>query len=95
MNDIRQRSGSFSSKGVVLVFSLCAFADFAWSMLDGRSVAESVSSAILGLVGTGWYLLTMRASSENGKGLVQFTLTPAPHNLDLPESANKTLRTKE
>ncbi len=65
MNDIRQRSGSFSSKGVALVFSVCAFADFAWSMLRGRSVAESVSSAILGLVGTGWYLLTMRAASKN------------------------------
>ncbi len=65
MNDIRQRSRAFSSKGVVLVFSLCAFADFAWSLLRGRSVAESVGSAILGLVGTGWYLLAMRASSKN------------------------------
>ena len=64
MNDIRQRSGSFSSKGVALVFSVCE-SYFAWSMLRGRSVAESVSSAILGLVGTGWYLLTMRAASKN------------------------------
>ena len=49
----------------MLVFSLCALADFAWSIFDGRSIAESVISAILGLVGTGWYLLAMWASSHN------------------------------
>jgi hypothetical protein len=66
MNDTNQQLGrSFTSRGVVLVFSLCALADFAWSMFDGRSVAESVISAILGLVGTGWYLLAMWASSHN------------------------------
>lgn len=47
------------------MFSLCALADFAWSMFRVRSVVESVISAILGLVGTGWYLLAMRASSHN------------------------------
>jgi hypothetical protein len=66
MNDTKQQRGrSFSSRGVVLVFSSCALADFAWSMFDGRSLAESVISAILGLVGTGWYLLAMWASSHN------------------------------
>jgi hypothetical protein len=66
MNDTKQQRGrGFSSRGVVLVFSLCALADFAWSMFDGRSLAESVISAILGLVGTGWYLLAMWASSHN------------------------------
>jgi hypothetical protein len=66
MNDTQQqRSGRISGKGVLVVFSLCALADFAWSLLDRHSVVESVSSAILGLVGTGWYLLTMRASSKN------------------------------
>ena len=54
-----------SFRGVVLVFSLCALADFAWSMFDGRSVAESVTSAIIGLVGTGWYLLVIWAASRN------------------------------
>jgi len=66
MNDTKQQRGrSFSSRGVVLVFSLCALADFAWSRFDGRSVAESIISAILGLVGTGWYLLAMWPSSHN------------------------------
>lgn len=66
MNDSKQqRSRSFGSRGVVLVFSLCALADFAWAMFDGRSVAESVISATLGLFGTGWYLLVMWASSHN------------------------------
>jgi hypothetical protein len=66
MNDTKQQRGRSSSRrGVVLVFSMCALADFAWSMFDGRSLAESVISAILGLVGTGWYLLAMWASSHN------------------------------
>lgn len=66
MNGTRQQRGrSFSSSGVVLAFSLCALADFGWSMFDGRSVAESVISAILGLVGTGLYLLAMWASWHN------------------------------
>ncbi|HXW93822.1 MAG TPA: hypothetical protein VEK33_24945 [Terriglobales bacterium] len=66
MNDPkRQRSRSFGGRGVVLVFSLCALADFAWSLFDGRSVAESVISAALGLFGTGWCLLAMWASSQN------------------------------
>src|SRR5262249_50233024 len=61
----RQGGGSFSSRGVLLVFSISALADFAWSMSDGRSVVESVLTAILGLFGTSWYLLTMWASSHN------------------------------
>jgi hypothetical protein len=65
MNDDPHRSRTFSSRAVVLVFSFCALADFAWSMLRGRSVMESVGSAILGLVGTGWYFLTMWTSSKN------------------------------
>ena len=46
------------------MFSLCALADFAWSMLDRRFIAESVISAILGLVGTGWLLLATWAPSH-------------------------------
>jgi hypothetical protein len=61
----QQRAGSFNSRNVLLVFSICALADFGWSMLDRRSVVESLISAILGLLGTGWYLLTMWASSLN------------------------------
>jgi hypothetical protein len=66
MNDTKQqRDSSLTSKGVLLLFSLCALADFAWSMFARRSVAESVISAVLGLFGTGWYLLAMWASSQN------------------------------
>jgi len=65
MKDTKQQRGSFSKRGVLLVFSLCALADFAWSMLDGRSAVESVISAILGLFGTVCYLLTIWASSHN------------------------------
>jgi hypothetical protein len=67
MNDTKQqRSGRFiTSRGILLVFSLSALADFLWSLLGRRSVVESVISAILGLFGTGWYLLAMWASSHN------------------------------
>jgi hypothetical protein len=54
-----------SSRSILFVFSLCALVDFAWSMLERRSVVESAISAILGLFGTGWYLLTIWASSHN------------------------------
>ena len=66
MNDPKQQRGlRLSGRGILLVFSLCALADFAWSKFTGRSVAESLISAILGLIGTGWYLLAMWASSHN------------------------------
>jgi hypothetical protein len=66
MSDTEQQRGrSFTGRVVLLVFSLCALGDFGWSLLTGRSVVECVSSAILGLLGTGWYLLTMWASSQN------------------------------
>ena len=65
MNDTKQQRGGFSSRSVLLVFSLCALADFAWSMFAKRSFAESLISAILGLFGMSWYLLAMWASSQN------------------------------
>ena len=66
MNDTKQQRGyGFGKRGVLLVFSLCALPDFAWSMFDKHSFAESVVSAVLGLFGTGWYLLAMWASSQN------------------------------
>jgi hypothetical protein len=60
-----QRSGVFTSRTVLLVFSICALADFIWSMLESRSVIESAISALFGLVGTAWYLLVIWASSRN------------------------------
>jgi hypothetical protein len=62
----QQKGGTFiTGRGVLLVFSLSALADFVWSLLDKRSVVESVISAVLGLFGTGCYLLIMWAASQN------------------------------
>lgn len=47
------------------MFSLCALADFAWALLEKRSLAEAASSAILGLFGTAWYLLIFWAAEKN------------------------------
>ncbi|HXW57065.1 MAG TPA: hypothetical protein VEJ67_15055 [Candidatus Cybelea sp.] len=44
-----------NAKVLLLVFSICAFADFGWSYMKGRSLAECVISAVLGLIGTAWY----------------------------------------
>jgi hypothetical protein len=71
MNDTKQQRGrSFSSRGVVLVFFLCLCVHWPISLarcfiVYGRSVIESAISAILGLVGTGWYLLAMWSPSHN------------------------------
>jgi len=66
MNETKkQHRRSFSGRAIVLAFSVCALADFAWSMYRGRSVVESVLSAILALFGTAWYVLAMWASSHN------------------------------
>ena len=61
----QQRDPSLTPRVVLLVFSLCALADFAWSMFKGRSAVESIISAILGLFGTAWYLLIMWGASHN------------------------------
>jgi len=61
----QQRTRSFSGRAILLVLSMCALADFAWSIVDKRSFTESVISAILGLFGTGWYVVAMWASSHN------------------------------
>ena len=66
MSDTKLRRGRWlTGKVVLLVFSVCALLDFAWSMFGKRSLAESIISAGLGLFGTGWYLLAMWASSQN------------------------------
>jgi hypothetical protein len=53
MGESKPQSGRWlTGRVVLLVFSLSALADSAWSMFDGRSVAESVTAAILGLAGT-------------------------------------------
>ena len=53
------------ARGVVLVFAICALADFVWAVLEKRSLAEAIISAVLGLFGTAWSLLIMRAAEDN------------------------------
>ena len=65
MNGKPRQGPAFTTRALVLVFSLCAIADFGWSMFKRHSVAESVISATLGLFGTAWYLFIMWGSSHN------------------------------
>jgi len=64
-NTQQQRGRNSTSRGVLLVFSICALADFVWALVDKRSLAEAVISAILGLFGTAIYLLIDRAAEKN------------------------------
>jgi hypothetical protein len=61
----RNAVAALAVEALCLCSRCAALADFAWSMFDGRSVTESLISLILGLVGTGWYVLAMWASSHN------------------------------
>jgi hypothetical protein len=60
-----RRRQTISGRSVVLVFALCALADFVWSLLDRRSMMESATSAVLGLFGTAWYVIGFWASLQN------------------------------
>ena len=42
MNGKPRQGPAFTTRALVLVFSLCAIADFGWSMFKRHSVAESV-----------------------------------------------------
>jgi|tagenome__1003787_1003787.scaffolds.fasta_scaffold20530245_2 hypothetical protein len=61
----QQRGGTFTSRDALHVFSFCALAAFVFSLLEKRSVVESVISAVLSLFGTGWYLFIVWAASHN------------------------------
>lgn len=61
----KQHRRSNTGGGVLLVFSLCALADFVWALLEARSLAEAAGSAILGLFGIAWYLLICWAAEHN------------------------------
>lgn len=66
MNDTKQQRGrGFGGRGVLLVFSLCALADFVWALLEKRSPVEAIVSAVLGLFGTALYLLIYWAAEKN------------------------------
>jgi hypothetical protein len=65
MGDIKaKRARRFTGRGVLLVFSICALADFVWALLEKRSLAEAAISAVLGLFGTGLYLLMYWAADD-------------------------------
>jgi hypothetical protein len=66
MNGTKQQRGRrFGGRGLLLVFSLCALADFVWTLLQERSLAEAIISAVLGLFGTAWYLVIYWAAEKN------------------------------
>jgi hypothetical protein len=60
-----RRSRILSRKTILLTLALFALGHFAWSMFHSRSIVESAVSAILGVLGLGWYLLITWASSLN------------------------------
>ena len=65
MNDRKRQHGRrFGGRDVLLVFSLCALADFVWALIEKRSIAEATISAILGLFGTALYLLLYWAAEK-------------------------------
>jgi hypothetical protein len=57
--------GRGSTKFILLIFSLCALGDFVWSYVRGRSIAEGVISAVLGLFGTAWYAFCFLGSGKD------------------------------
>jgi len=61
----KRSAASDTSRGVWLVFSLCALFDFVWALSAKRSVAEAAISAVLGLFGTAFYLLIFWAAKDN------------------------------
>lgn len=66
MSDTKEQRGRRRiGRGVLLVFSLCALADFVWALLEKRSLAEAAISAVLGLFGTALYLLIFWAGEKN------------------------------
>lgn len=66
MNDTKQRRTElFSSKSLLLLFAVGALVNFVLSVIDGRSLAECVISAFLGLLGVGWYALLYWGASHN------------------------------
>jgi hypothetical protein len=44
---------------IVLVFTLCAKAPFAWTLIAKRSVAEALGDALFGLFGMARFLLLL------------------------------------
>ena len=46
-----------SGKAILLVFTLCAVADFVWGYIHERSVPAGVISVVGGLFGTAFYFL--------------------------------------
>jgi hypothetical protein len=49
----------------LLIFSLCAIGDFVWSYVKGRSIAEGVVGAVIGLFGTAWHVFLFLESRKD------------------------------
>jgi hypothetical protein len=61
----RRMKSRGSTKLILLIFSLCAFGDFVWSYVRGRSITEGVISAVLGLFGTAWFAFCFLSSEKD------------------------------
>lgn len=68
---MKERAGT--AKGILIVFSVCALADFAWSYIIGLSIVECVISVLFGLFGTACYVLLLRSRKNESE-------TEDPHN---------------
>jgi ribosomal protein L40E len=55
-----KRPRTITAKAIVLVFSLCAVADFIFGYIHERSVPAGVISVVGGLFGTAFYLLVLK-----------------------------------
>jgi membrane associated rhomboid family serine protease len=55
---------TISPKAVVLIFLLCAVADFLWGYFNGHTFGAAVTAAILGLCGTAFYLVLFHGKDE-------------------------------
>jgi membrane associated rhomboid family serine protease len=52
----RMTTESISGKTILLIFVLCAAADFLWGYFNGHTLGAAVIAAILGLFGTAFYV---------------------------------------
>lgn len=56
-----------TAKGILIVFSVCALADFAWSYIIGLSIVECLISVLFGLFGTACYVLLLRSRKNESE----------------------------
>ena len=59
---------SNKARDIVLIFFACAIVDFIWARVKGRSAVEAIACAILGLLGTAWFLYRRDIIGEHKLG---------------------------